>query len=181
MSNIFLCSDHHLGHANILTFTNSDGTKLRDFDFVEQMDEHIIQQHNSVVRPNDKVYFLGDLTFSKKNMHLVARMNGDKVLVKGNHDILELKEYVPYFRDIRGVHQFDGMILSHVPIHPDSLGRWGANVHGHLHAHRVKKAFGTEIDERYISVCMEQINYTPVSLEDVKKRLPVRVLKPRNT
>lgn len=177
MSNIFLASDHHLGHANILTFTNPNGTKLREFDFVEQMDEHIIERHNSVVRRNDKVYFLGDLTFSKKNMHLVGRMNGDKVLIKGNHDTLELKEYLPYFRDIRGVHQFDGMVLSHVPIHPESLGRWGANVHGHLHHFRVMK--GGQIDPNYISVCMEQINYTPISLEDVKKKIPYREPKPR--
>lgn len=180
MSNIFLCSDHHLSHSNILTFTNADGTKVRTFEHVDAMDEHIIECHNSVVSPQDTVYFLGDLTFSKKNMHLVGRMNGDKVLIKGNHDTLPLSAYLPYFRDIRGVHQFDGMILSHIPIHPDSLGRWGANVHGHLHTNRVMKAFGAQIDERYISVCMEQINYTPISLEDVKKKIPHRELKPRN-
>lgn len=145
------------------------------------MDEHMIERHNSVVRPQDKVYFLGDLTFSKKNMHLIGRLNGDKILIKGNHDTLPLSEYVPYFRDIRGVHPFDGMILSHIPIHPDSLARWGANVHGHLHTGRVKKAFGTQIDERYICVCVEQINYTPISLEDVKKKIPYSEPRPRRT
>lgn len=145
------------------------------------MDEHMIERHNSVVRPQDKVYLLGDLTFTKKNMHLIGRLNGDKILIKGNHDTLPLSEYLPYFRDIRGVHQFDGMILSHIPIHVDSLGRWGANVHGHLHTGRVKKAFGTQIDERYICVCMEQINYTPISLEDVKKKIPYREPRPKRT
>ena len=69
------------------------------------------------------------------------------------------------------------MVLSHVPIHPESLGRWGANVHGHLHHFRVMK--GGQIDPNYISVCMEQINYTPISLEDVKKKIPYREPKPR--
>lgn len=101
-------------------------------------------------------------------MHIAARLNGDKVLVKGNHDTLELKEYVPYFRDVRGCHQFDGMFLSHVPIHTDSLSRWGINVHGHLHAKRVMQ--GNRIDPRYVSVCMEQLDdYTPVSLEQLKQ------------
>lgn len=172
MSNIFLCSDHHLNHANILTFTTVDNKPLRSFESIQEHDEYIIEKHNSVVRPNDKVYFLGDVTFHKKNMPLVGRMNGDKVLIKGNHDILELKEYLPYFRDIRGCHQFDGMFLSHVPIHEQSLGRWGCNVHGHLHAYRVKTSFGAKVDERYQSVCMEQLNdYTPISLEQLKSRI----------
>lgn len=172
MSNIFLCSDHHLSHSNILTFVRNDGTPLRSFSNITEHDEYLIAQHNKVVRPNDKVYFLGDVTFSKKHIHLVGRMNGDKVLIKGNHDNLELKEYLPYFRDIRGFHQFDGMCLTHVPIHPDSLSRWGVNVHGHLHANRVMTAFGARPDERYQSVCMEQLDaYTPISLEQLKSRI----------
>ena len=31
----------------------------------------------------------------------------------------------------------NGMILSHIPIHTESLGRFGTNIHGHLHANRV--------------------------------------------
>lgn len=147
-------------------------TPVRSFSNITEHDERIIEQHNKVVRPSDKVYFLGDVTFSKKNMYLVGRMHGDKVLIKGNHDTLELKEYIPYFRDIRGFHQFDGMCLTHVPIHTESLSRWGCNVHGHLHSNRVMTAFGTKIDERYQSVCMEQLdNYTPLSLEQLKSRI----------
>lgn len=172
MSNVFLCSDHHLSHSNILTFTTNDGTPLRSFPNIDEHDEYLIEQHNKEVKPNDKVYYLGDLVFSKKYIHLVGRMNGDKVLIKGNHDKLELKEYLPYFRDIRACHQFDGMFLSHVPIHTESLSRWKINVHGHLHANRVMTAFGAKVDERYQSVCMEQLDdYTPISLEDLKLRI----------
>lgn len=172
MSNIFLCSDHHLSHANILTFKRQDGTPLRKFFNITEHDEYIIAQHNKVVRPNDKVYFLGDVTFHNKYLHMVGRMNGDKVLIKGNHDDLKLSQYIPYFRDIRGFHQFEGMCLSHIPIHPDSLGRWGVNVHGHLHANRVMASFGAKVDERYQNVSMEQLDdYTPISLEELKSRI----------
>lgn len=174
MSNIFLCSDHHFHHAGILQFLRADGvTKLRDFDSVDEMDEYMVQQHNSVVRPKDKVYFLGDVTMGKtaKSLEILGRLNGQKVLIRGNHDLCSASQYLVYFKDIRGYHQFEGMFLSHVPIHTESLGKWGLNVHGHLHANRVLVPDGS-VDTRYQSVCMEQLDdYTPISLEQLKTRI----------
>lgn len=170
--NIFFASDHHFGHANILTFKREDETPLRDFASIEDMNEHIIARHNSVVRPNDKVYFLGDVVMSKKSsaLSILARLNGEKVLVKGNHDQCTPEQYLVYFKDIRGSHQFDGLIMTHIPIHSESLARWGLNVHGHLHYNIVRKE-GTKVpDERYFNVSMERINYTPISLEEVRKQ-----------
>ena len=182
MSNVFLCSDWHLNHSNILNFTcNNTGNKVRNFGSVEEMNEHIIAQHNKVVKPGDKVYHLGDAVFNKKDLPLIARMNGDKVLIKGNHDKLKLQDYIPYFSDIRGTHQFDGLILSHIPLHPSSLSRWPVNVHGHLHTNQVMLAisgFGTiptTPDPRYYCVSMEQLDdYQPVSLEQIKKNILAR-------
>ena len=173
MSNIFLCSDHHFFHSNILTFKREDGTPLRVFDDVNHMNEYMIVQHNRVVTPNDKVYFLGDVTMAKnaKGLEILGRMNGEKILIKGNHDLCTAHAYLQYFKDIRGTHQLDGMILSHIPIHPESLSRWKCNVHGHLHANRVRLP-NQHIDERYQSVCMEQLeDYTPISLEQMKSRM----------
>ena len=80
------------------------------------MNEYMIMQHNRVVGMNDRVYFLGDVAFHKRDLFMLSRMNGRKVLIKGNHDTLDLKEYLPYFDDIRGSHQFDGIIMTHIPI-----------------------------------------------------------------
>jgi calcineurin-like phosphoesterase family protein len=168
MANIFFSSDHHMGHSNILTFFKNDGSKLRDFDNVEAMNEHIIDKHNSVVKPNDKIYMVGDFCFSNKYIHLLDRMNGEKVLIKGNHDTLKLSQYQPYFKDIRGSHQFSGILMTHIPIHPESLARWGLNIHGHLHSNKVKLEDGA-LDKRYFNVSMECIDYTPISLEEIKK------------
>lgn len=169
MANIFLVSDHHLGHNNILTFFQSDGvTKLRSFAHVDEMNEHMIERHNSVVKPGDKTYFLGDVTFSNKNLHLVGRMNGEKVLIKGNHDTLKLSQYQYYFKDVRGSHQFDGILMTHIPVHPESLARWPVNVHGHLH-HRVVKDKYSRPDPHYFNVSVEQLDYTPISLEELKR------------
>lgn len=161
------------GHANILTFTRSDGvTPLRVFDDVNHMNEHMVNCHNKVVGVNDKVYFLGDLTMRKDAaaLEILCRMNGEKVLIKGNHDHHTAAQYLKYFKDIRGVDpHIKGIVLSHVPLHPDCLVRWGVNIHGHLHSNRIM--LGNTPDPRYVSVCMEQIDYTPVSLEQIKSRL----------
>lgn len=169
MANIFFTSDWHLGHANILTFKRRDNiTPIRDFSSVEDMHEHLINRHNSVVRPCDKVYVLGDVCFTNKWLPIVDRFNGEKILIKGNHDTLKLSQYSQYFKDVRGSHQFSGVIMTHIPIHPDSLARWGVNIHGHLHYNQVYHASG-ELDDRYVNVSVESLkDYTPISLEEVK-------------
>ena len=171
MANIFFISDHHFGHANILTFKNSDGTLLREFDDVDHMNEIMIQRHNLVVRPSDKVYFLGDVVISRKTsaLQVLARLNGEKVLIKGNHDQCNADAYLQYFKDIRGSHQFEGLIMTHIPIHPESLARWGLNVHGHLHNNVVRMPLSQIPDKRYFNVSVERLNYTPISLEELRK------------
>ena len=178
MPSVFLTSDTHFGHAGVCRFLREDGTKLRPWDNADEMDEEMVQRWNERVKPNDKVYHLGDVVINRKALNILHRLNGDKVLIRGNHDIFKLTDYTEYFRDIRGYHVMNGMILSHIPLHEASLGRFGVNIHGHLHASRVKKARGIdaktgttlysdEIDPRYHCVCVEQTDYTPILFEDV--------------
>ena len=173
MPNIFLASDHHFYHDNILTFKKNDGTPLRVFNSAHEMNEYFIYKHNLVVQPCDKVYFLGDLLVSKKaqNLEILSRMNGEKILVKGNHDLCSITAYQKYFKDVRACHQLDGMLLTHIPIHPGSLSRWDVNIHGHTHSNVVTDHNGHP-DKRYFCVSMEQLDdYTPISLEQINKRL----------
>lgn len=171
MSNTFFASDYHFHHESMMKFTRSDGSPLRVFENADHMNEYMVMRHNRVVSPKCKIYMLGDITMGKnsKALSILGRMHGEKILIKGNHDLANASEYLKYFKDIRGVHQFDGMVLSHIPLHPESLYRWKINVHGHLHANRVRTEAG-HIDPRYVSVCMEQLDdYTPISLEELKK------------
>ena len=171
MPAVFLVSDTHFGHAGVCRFLREDGTKLRPWDSPEEMDEEMIKRWNETVRPNDKVYHLGDVVINRKALKTLGRLNGDKVLIKGNHDIFRLDEYIPYFRDIRAYHVMNGMILSHVPVHTESIARFGTNIHGHLHANRVKMKVQfphkeTEIiDPRYFNVSVEQIDFKPILFE----------------
>jgi len=169
MSNVFLISDTHFGHNNICKFTNDNGQKLRPWDSSDEMDEALIENWNKIVKQNDKVYHLGDVVIAKKHLSTLSKLNGRKILIKGNHDIFPAKDYLEYFKDIRGVHVLSGMILSHIPIHEESLARFSINVHGHLHSRRVMK--DGIIDPRYFSVCVEQINFQPIEMSDLQNRI----------
>ena len=184
MPAVFLVSDTHFGHAGVCKFTHPDDpeVKLRPWDDPDEMDEEMIRRWNDRVRPTDKVYHLGDVVINRKALKTLSRLNGDKVLIRGNHDIFRDDEYREYFRDLRAYHVMNGLILSHIPVHEASLGRFGCNIHGHLHASRVKKArgvdartgeilYGTEIDPRYWCACVEQTDFAPILFEDALKKI----------
>jgi calcineurin-like phosphoesterase family protein len=183
MPSVFLVSDTHFGHAGVCRFTEADGvTKIRPWTDPDEMDEEMIRRWNDRVRPTDKVYHLGDVVINRRALSTLARLNGDKVLIRGNHDIFRDEEYREYFRELRAYHVMNGMILSHIPVHEASLGRFGVNIHGHLHTNRVKRARGVdartgavlysdEIDPRYHCVCVEATDFAPILFEDVIRRI----------
>lgn len=166
MSNTFLISDPHFGHSGICKFLRQDGTKVRPWDDVQEMDEALVQNWNQMVRPNDKVYVLGDIAMRRQHLPTIARCNGKKRLIRGNHDIFSTREYMEHFDEIYGVRVLDDMLLSHYPIARDSINR-PTNVHGHLHHNDIS-------DGRYYNVCVENIGYAPIALEDLRKLIAVK-------
>jgi calcineurin-like phosphoesterase family protein len=183
MPSVFLVSDTHFGHTGVCRFTRNDGEKLRPWTDPDEMDEAMVKAWNERVKPTDKVYHLGDVVINRKALAIMRRLNGDKVLIRGNHDIFRDEDYRAHFRELRAYHVMNGMILSHIPVHSDSLGRFGVNIHGHTHSNRVRKARGVdaktgevlysdEIDPRYHCVCVEQTpDFAPILFEDVLKNI----------
>jgi calcineurin-like phosphoesterase family protein len=165
----FFTADLHFGHNNVVNFKNTDGTKARDFDTVQDMEDAMVQMHNEIVKPTDKVYMLGDIAFNARGLDKVKQMNGIKILVKGNHDQLKLNKYVDVFKDVRGCHVMNGLVFTHIPIHVDQLGRFGCNVHGHLHMNRVMQ--GDKIDPRFLCVSVEHTDLKPIEFEDMVDRI----------
>lgn len=170
----WVCADHHFGHQNILTFKRDDGTLIRggQFSTIEEHDDELVNRHNALVAESDRVYMLGDVCINRRALATLHRLRGRLVLVKGNHDIFKLSDYLPFFDDIRAYvvqkdHDGNKVILSHIPVHPDSLGRYGSNIHGHLHQNKLN-------DKRYVCVSLEHTDYKPI---EISKALSLRELR----
>lgn len=178
----WLISDTHFGHKNILNFTDSRTGKLirgDRFTDVDHMNETMIQNWNSVVKPEDTVYHLGDVFFGNKQdfQRLWSRLMGRKRLILGNHDDAAfflkygLVEKVTVWKEL---HEH-GLLLSHIPLDPTQLYRYrhGApvndhagkemllNVHGHIHQN-------PSPTEHHRCVCVEQIDFTPINIEELR-------------
>lgn len=166
-------SDPHFYHGNICRFESSEGVPLRPWDDAEKMTEDMIIWYNELVDDQDRVYILGDVAFSAENMRrAVGRLKGRKVLIPGNHEPQKMRKYFNLFDDVRGYVVKKGFIMSHIPIHPDSLSRWKLNIHGHTHNNKVKKSDTDSVpepDTRYFCACVEQTDFRPILLDDILK------------
>ena len=179
MANTFIISDTHFGHDACSTkFLKSDGSKLRPFESAEECDQFMEEAWNKTVGAGDKVYHLGDVAMAGKHLHILDRLNGEKVLIKGNHDMEKASRYLQFFKDIRGSHMLDKLVMTHVPVHPGSLDRWRGNIHGHLHSYAViTPAFidrtgklmydENREDPKYFCASVERIDFTPIAFETV--------------
>lgn len=174
MSNIWVISDTHFNHANIMNFTDFSGNKVRDFASVEEMNETMIERWNEVVKPSDKIYHLGDVFFGPKswieaNWH---RLNGKKRLIVGNHDD------IPYIVEKRMFEKVDmwrmfselNILLTHVPVHNSTLYERRfkdipmVNVHGHIHSNESPAG-------PYRCVCVEQTDYRPINIDELRIKI----------
>jgi len=175
MSKTWVYSDPHFSHANICKFTKYDGSKLRPWDDVNEMDEEMITWYNDLVGDQDRVYILGDVAFSAAKMkRAVGQLKGRKVLVPGNHEPPKMRKYFDLFDDVRGYVVKKGFIMSHIPIHEQSLSRWKLNIHGHLHANQIMsypEDFDVNQDvypdKRYYCACVEHTDFRPKLLDEI--------------
>ena len=174
--NIWVISDTHFNHANILKFEDRVGKAVRgQFSSVEDMNEHMIQRWNEVVKPGDKVYHLGDVVFGDNKVEWMdinmPRLMGSKRLVFGNHD--EPSHFVGkgHFQktSLWRIFKEFNILLTHVPVHESTVmeGRGGSNrpmlnVHGHIHQNESPSQF-------HHCVCVEHTDYRPVNIEDLAK------------
>lgn len=167
--NVFIASDPHFYHPNVLKFQNADGSKQRpEFVNINHMNDYIIDSYNSVVKPQDKLIILGDIAMKPSGVDLLAHVNGEKILVRGNHDTAKLEKYCQYFSDIKSEHRlrlYNGLqvVLTHRPIlmYDEKIA---FNVHGHTHSKHIP-------DWRYYNVCPEVVGYTPLNWNDLHSEL----------
>lgn len=175
MKNRFLISDTHFGHVKMLTFLKKDNvTPVRSFKSVEEMDETMIQNWNSVVKHGDRVYHLGDVTFNRKSYlnNISKRLNGRICLIVGNHDKFTDKEFMASFDDVRYWTPIKDhkIFAAHIPIMPSQFrGKCTRQVHGHIHDKHIRDLGDFPKEPLWACVSVENINYTPIHVDELDK------------
>ena len=169
---IFVTSDTHFNHINILKYES----ETRPFESVEEMNETIIANWNSVVGKEDIVYHLGDFFMGKLDEiePILERLNGHIILIRGNHDSanrIELfKQHGIIVKDIDFI-TYKGryFIMCHFPIANDEFIKMVrqdnsevVDLYGHVHSN-TEKGFH---DGMY-HVGMDTNDLTPITLEQI--------------
>lgn len=161
-------SDTHFFHTNILKFTGDDGRRIRQFNSLEEMHEYQIQSWNAVVKDQDYVYHLGDVTFQYHAgfNELMSRLKGRKRLIIGNHDKIWNPNLQRWFEKAFLWHGFKehNFTATHMPALLDGLRDGYYNVHGHTHQNN-------KDNPRYINVSCEVLDHTPINIEELSERI----------
>lgn len=122
------------------------------------------------------MWHLGDVLWNRRSFSLLSRLNGRKYLVLGNHDSeYPTERWLQHFVRVSAAEEFDGGVMTHIPVHPYQQYRYKRNIHGHLHDKLVMKEsklseYLEEPDPFYWNVSCEQIGLTPIAYEELKKR-----------
>lgn len=151
---IFLISDTHFGHRNIIRYCR------RPFRNTRSMDRTLQKRWNSAIKRNDLVFFLGDFVIRGSIGYWIRRLNGRKKFIRGNHDY-KLK-YATHHTKF----QYKGynFYLVHNPVHaPKDWNGWV--IHGHVHNNNTSIFPFIDGVRKRINVSVELIDYRPVSLD----------------
>ena len=158
-TNIFITSDHHFGHANIIKHCN------RPFKNVQEMDHILKENWNKTIKPADIVYFLGDITKSKKNSidYWLSKLNGNILFIRGNHDKGKINRAKEIIKNIKINYRDCEFLLMHEPRRPSDYNGW--ILHGHIHNNEMLKYPHINKELKTINVSVELTDYTPVNLD----------------
>lgn len=166
-NNVLFTSDPHFYHKSMVEL------KRRPFDSVEEMNQTLIDNWNSVVTKNSLIYVLGDVSFgSPEETHRVLeKLNGNKRLILGNHDNSKMVDKVyrhhfmticdrmrVKFEDIR-----EEVILDHFPLLTWDKAHYGAwHLHGHSHG-----SMQYPFEGKILDVGTDVHNFTPINVAKI--------------
>ena len=174
---IWFTSDTHFWHKKILTIG-----KGRPFKTIEDMEQRFIENWNKKVKPEDTVYHLGDFCWGsnvKRIKGLLDSLNGQKILIVGNHDRLENYYKSGSFADICKYKEIDidneHIVLFHTPIFEWNGFYYGSyHLYGHTHV-TLNLAQYTMMRDRPNGNCwdvgVDNNNFEPVSFDEIKEKI----------
>ena len=155
----FVTSDTHFGDEKVLY---KRGLNLD----ISEINKIIVENINKLVKKDDVIYFLGDIGINDKEYlkNIFKKINGIKILVRGNHDLLEDKDYYEIgFSEVHNspIFYLNNIIMSHYPLPIDN--DYFINLHGHLHGEVMK-------EKNYFNVNIDVNRYRPVRIDQYIKR-----------
>lgn len=165
----FFTADPHFFHESIINLCN------RPFKNAHEMNETMIANWNAVVPPIGTVFILGDMFWKTGNIKdlttVMNRLHGNKILVKGNHDLLSDSEYEKL--GFTGVYNYLELTIEkqklacfHYPILEWAgfyKGSW--HLYGHVHGR------GNHFSKRVLDVGMDCNYFTPLRWNEIKRKL----------
>jgi len=192
MSQIFVTSDDHFWHKNIIKYCNrpwnhgldSNGNMIITDQDVLDMNNALIENWNSVVNKQDIVVNLGDFCLGGKDKlsenvsKITSKLNGIKYLILGNHDMYNTHFYrLNGFSDVydKPILWNDQFMFSHRPLicrGPQYNNLPFINVFGHVHNNMLDIVNGEKIPIEPVTkntycCCVELTDYKPVLLSSI--------------
>lgn len=164
----------HLGHESL--------ARHRGFRNSEEHDAFLIQEWNKIVNKKDKIFILGDITMERSIYYQLDLLKGYKHVVGGNHDLgHHTKTMLEYVDKFSGAVNYRRYLLTHVPVHPNEVHFYKANIHAHIHhenkleeaivhdSYADKDSRPLPTKHKYINVDAKLLNYKPISFEQIKE------------
>lgn len=180
MSKKFYISDWHYGHANAIGFD------ARPFGSVDEMNNELVRRWNSVVSAGDFVYILGDMFWCKSSeaIPVLQQLNGQKILIKGNHDRCNdaafKKEFVKIVEYLEVEDEGEKIVLCHYPIPCFKNHFYGwYHLYGHVHTsfeHNMMLNCRRQMEQLYEKQCrmlnvgamIPYMDYTPRTFTELR-------------
>ena len=167
---IYFISDTHFHHSNIIKYCN------RPFKDINKMNEAIISNWNSLITKDDIVYHLGDFCLSNDDeiKNIFNRLNGNIILIRGNHDRKPVKFYenigIKVLTHAPIILDEYKIMLSHVPLPDVKIKDGYINLHGHIHNKKISDDYPKNYSiNKHINVSVDVTNFKPVSLNIINK------------
>ena len=159
---IFVFSDTHFDHKNIIEYCS------RPFHSTKQMNEKLVENWQSAVNHDEKVFFLGDMSYSRNRRSIdywLGKLAGEIFYIRGNHDtdIITRAEVLPNRHGIK--YQDYQFLLMHDPYRPKGYDGW--IIHGDRHNNDLDNYPFINQKNKTVNVCAELLDYSPISLERV--------------
>ncbi len=162
--NVWFISDTHFGHKHILKYCN------RPFHNIQEHDYFICEMWNKHIQPGDIVFHLGDVAFMRIEFikKLLKKLNGIKILIRGNHDWSHEKMLWAGFRFSLPRAEYKGYHMVH---RPSSISKRDGYKHwlvGHTHEN-VKVLDLIRAKTRGLNMCVDAWQFRPVSFQEIRQ------------